>query len=94
MGGDAGGRSASGGELQFGMDRDLLCTAGPDGIFTSLNAAWERLLGWSREELMSRPFVEFVHPDDVQRTVEAAAHITEADFELVEFENRWVSGCS
>ena len=83
------GRSASGGELQFGMDRDLLCTAGADGIFTSLNAAWERLLGWSREELMSRPFVEFVHPDDVQRTVEAAARITEADFELVEFENRY-----
>lgn len=76
-------------ELGFSMERDLLCTADMSGRFTSLNAAWERALGWSREELMARPFIEFVHPDDVAPTAEAAASLAEPDHELHAFENRY-----
>jgi PAS domain S-box-containing protein len=75
--------------LRFDMETDLLCTAGADGYFKSLNAAWERVLGWSREELMARPYIEFVHPDDVARTAAAGARITEVDHELVGFDNRF-----
>jgi PAS domain-containing protein len=53
-------------EFGFEGSRDLVCTASLDGYFLSLNAGWERLLGWTRGELMARPFVEFVHPDDVE----------------------------
>ena len=54
----------------FDIQRDLLCVGDARGYFTSLNASWERLLGWTREELMSRPFIDFVHPSDRERTVE------------------------
>src|SRR5947209_11280445 len=53
----------------FEMTSDLLATISLDGRFTLLNPAWEQLLGWSREELISRPISEFLHPDDVERTL-------------------------
>lgn len=74
--------------VRFDIDRDLLCASGPDGHFSSLNAAWERVLGWSREELMARPLLEFVHPDDVARTAAETGRIGEVDHQLVGFENR------
>ena len=45
----------------FHFERDLLCTVDSNGYFTSLNGGWERLLGWTGEELMSRP-VRGLHP--------------------------------
>src|SRR6187401_1611556 len=75
--------------LRFDMATDLLCTAGADNRFKSLNAAWERVLGWTREELMARPYVEFVHPDDAAATAAEAARIDEVDRELIAFENRF-----
>ena len=42
----------------------LLCVAGVDGYFKRVGPAWTAKLGWSVEELLSRPFAEFVHPDD------------------------------
>jgi PAS domain S-box-containing protein len=75
--------------MRFDMEHDLICTAGLDGYFKSLNAAWERVLGWSRDELMRRPYIDFVHPDDVARTAEEGARIDEVDHELVGFENRF-----
>ena len=74
----------------FDIGRDLLCTTDASGYFTTLNAGWERLLGWTRDELMARPFIEFVHPDDVERTAGAAAKVTSPDYELVDFENRYL----
>jgi PAS domain S-box-containing protein len=55
-------------ERFFTVSRDLLCTAGPDGRLTDLNAAWERTLGYTLEEISSRPFLSFVHPDDREKT--------------------------
>jgi PAS domain S-box-containing protein len=92
MGNDlqAGGNARDAGDaLSFQMDRDLLCTADARGYFTSLNGGWERLLGWSREELMSRPFIDFVHPNDRENTILEAAKVTRSDHELVDFENRY-----
>lgn len=77
-------------ELGFDMSRDLLCTADTRGYFTSLNLGWERLLGWTREELMARPFIDFVHEDDIERTADEAAKVTRPDAELVNFENRYL----
>lgn len=42
----------------------MLCIAGRDGYFKRLSAAWTTTLGWSLKELQSKPFLEFVHPDD------------------------------
>ena len=54
-----------------------------DGYFTELNPAWERWLGWTREELMAEPFISFVHPDDVEATRERGAAFAEPGSDAV-----------
>src|SRR6478672_814846 len=53
----------------FEMTSDLLATISLDGHFTLLNPAWERLLGWTREELQANPIQQHLHPDDVEQTL-------------------------
>jgi PAS domain S-box-containing protein len=55
-------------ERFFELSIDMLCVLGFDGHFKRLNPAWERTLGFTIAELTSRPFLEFVHPDDRDRT--------------------------
>ena len=72
----------------FALSRDLLCFAGFDGYFKNLNPAWQSVLGFSLDELESRPFLDFVHPDDRAATQEAAAQLMKGG-EVVHFENRY-----
>ncbi len=72
----------------FSMSNDLLCTASFDGYFTSVNEAWSAVLGYSREELLGRPYAELVHPEDLERTNEVAAGLADPSV-LVNFENRY-----
>jgi PAS domain S-box-containing protein len=74
-------------ERVFTMSLDLLCIAGFDGYLKRVNPAWMRLFGFTEQELLSRPFIEFVHPDDRARTEEAVQVLATGE-ELVEFENR------
>lgn len=57
--------------IYFHLSLDLVCIAGSDGYFQKLNPAWETILGWTSEALMSRSWIEFVHPDDVEATLTA-----------------------
>src|SRR5262249_34482559 len=52
---------------------DMLCTVGFDNCFKQVNPSWEKTLGWAREELASRPYLELVHPDDRAATLAEAA---------------------
>jgi diguanylate cyclase (GGDEF)-like protein/PAS domain S-box-containing protein len=72
----------------FSMSNDLLCTVNFQGYFTDVNESWTTLLGHSREELLAAPFERYVHPDDIERTREAAAGLV-VPSELVNFENRY-----
>jgi len=67
---------------------NLLCIAGTDGYFKHLNPAWEMTLGYTREELLSRPYLEFVHPDDREATISEAKHVASGRSTL-SFENRY-----
>ena len=73
----------------FDTSPDLLATADFGGYFKELNPAWETTLGYTRQELTSNPFVEFVHPDDRQRTVAEAARLEQPGTETVNFKNRY-----
>ena len=48
----------------FNYALDLYCIADFDGYFKQVNPAWESTLGWTNEELLTRPYMEFIHPDD------------------------------
>jgi PAS domain S-box-containing protein len=72
----------------FSVTLDLLCIANTGGYFLRLNPAWEKVLGYSREEFMANRFYDFVHPDDLAGTQEAVSKLA-SQRELVHFENRY-----
>jgi len=72
----------------FDLSMDLLCIAGGDGYFKRLNPAWERALGFSREELCSKPFIQFIHPDDRARTQDVMEKLLRGQ-PAINFENRY-----
>ena len=72
----------------FSLSLDLMCVAGFDGYFKRVNPAWQRLLGYTTEELLSRPYVDFIHPDDRMPSM-AEADKLEGGGQLIAFENRF-----
>jgi PAS domain S-box-containing protein len=76
-------------ERIFDLSLDILCIAGLDGYLKRVNPSFERTLGYSRSELTSRPFVEFVHREDRERSLAALDELARGQ-EVVEFENRYV----
>jgi PAS domain S-box-containing protein len=75
-------------ELFFNLLTDLAVIAHKDGYFTKVNPAWEKTLGYTAEEVMSVPFIEFVHPDDRARTLEEAG-LQSAEYRTRKFVNRY-----
>jgi PAS domain S-box-containing protein len=73
----------------FDLSLDMLCIAGMDGYFKQVNPAWEATLGFTAEEMLGRPFIDFIHPDDVDATNEKYATQIEEDKDVVQFENRY-----
>ncbi|OPY37172.1 MAG: sensory histidine kinase AtoS [Methanoregula sp. PtaU1.Bin051] len=61
----------------FSVNLDLLCIADTDGNFHHINAAWESTLGYNHEELMAYRLLDLVHPDDLQKTLDAVAGLAE-----------------
>jgi rsbT co-antagonist protein RsbR len=61
----------------FTATSHLFAICAANGIFREMNPAWERTLGYSTEELCSRPFIELVHPEDRESTARAFAGIVE-----------------
>ncbi|MDB9313120.1 PAS domain S-box protein [Spirulina sp. CS-785/01] len=72
----------------FTVPLDPLCIIGFDGYFQRLNPAWETTLGYTQEELLSTPFIEFIHPDDQERTQAEAKKVGEGQATQW-FENRY-----
>ncbi len=76
-------------ERFFRLSVDMLAVAGFDGFFKRLNPIWEKVLGWSQEELLARPFLDFVHPDDREATAAETAGLS-GGTETISFNNRYL----
>ncbi|WP_437313727.1 PAS domain-containing protein [Sorangium sp. So ce385] len=75
-------------ERLFQVSVGLLVTLDAEGYFRHANPAWERTLGWTPEDMTSRPFIEFVHPEDREATLAEAAALFQGRT-TIRFDNRY-----
>ena len=75
----------------FDESLDLLATTDASGFFTRVNPAWEATIGFTPEELCSRPFLDLVHPDDRAATQTESAHLVDGSRDSVKFRNRYLT---
>jgi eukaryotic-like serine/threonine-protein kinase len=72
----------------FDLTLDLFCIASLEGYFRRLNVNFGKVLGYSEQKLISQPFLDFVHPDDVAGTVDVMQDLLEGK-PVVQFCNRY-----
>ncbi|MDP2875187.1 MAG: PAS domain S-box protein, partial [Holophaga sp.] len=75
-------------ERYFSSSLDLLCIADTGGHFLRLNPEWEKVLGYSLQDLEGRSFLELVHPEDMEGTLAAMSRL-DAQEQVTSFENRY-----
>lgn len=73
----------------FQTSADLMCFADPNGAFIKTNPAFSETLGYTEAELVSKPFIEFVHPGDKQATIDEMARQQQKGITF-NFENRYI----
>jgi len=73
----------------FNLSLDLLSIGNFEGELDQVNPAWTECLGWSAEEIINRPWLDFVHPDDHAATIRTAAEICSGRA-IRDFENRYL----
>jgi len=92
--GDAVASAASGEFTLYDLDRfftyalDMLCIAGTDGFFKRVNPSFERTLGWTADEMLQKPFVDLIHPDDRAETLAEVGRLA-TGMPTLSFENRF-----
>jgi PAS domain S-box-containing protein len=72
----------------FRLSRDQMGIATKNGYFKELNPAFEKTVGFSFEELTSKPLLDFVHPDDLEATLQVLKN-ARLGVSTAEFENRF-----
>jgi PAS domain S-box-containing protein len=73
----------------FTLSSDLIAVANFDGYFTRVNPAVRRILGYTEEEFLARPYLDFVHPGDRARSLAEAAAIARGE-PTPAFESRYM----
>lgn len=77
-------------EYFFELSPDLICIASNDGYFKKINPAVSKTLGYTEEELKSRPIDSFVHPDDRDITSKSRQSVRDNE-PLINFQNRYLT---
>lgn len=75
-------------ERFFQLSNDALCIANTAGYFVQVNPAFERILGYTREEMLAVPYAAFIHAEDAQATAREAAK-SQAGESVLDFRNRY-----
>jgi diguanylate cyclase (GGDEF)-like protein/PAS domain S-box-containing protein len=68
---------------------DVICVVDSDGRFLFVSAGCEQVFGYTRDEMIGKPMIDLVHPDDRERTLQAASEIMEGTEKPI-FENRYI----
>lgn len=74
----------------FSVNLDLLCIADTSGNFIKTNEAWSDILGYSTNELNNRKFLDFIHPEDLESTLDAMKTL-DSGKKVLQFVNRYRS---
>lgn len=76
-------------ERYYELALDLVAVADLEGRFLRVNPAWKRLLGWDEQQLCSRPYFDFLHPEDLAATEDVAADLETDAATATSFRNRY-----
>ena len=74
----------------FNLSCDLHCIIHMDRTFVKVSPAWTKLLGYSEKEFISSSFLDYVHPDDIDRSKVTGKELDEQGL-MSSFENRYVT---
>ncbi|MCC5922901.1 MAG: PAS domain-containing protein [Crocinitomicaceae bacterium] len=74
----------------FDASLDLQCIANENGYFIKVSPSWTEITGYSEMELCSQPFTNFVHPEDLNNTIEETKSLTQGN-DSVNFQNRYIT---
>lgn len=75
-------------EQLFSLSTELMCVIDYDGFLKDVNPAWTKLLGYKRHELVGKPFINFVHPQDRDASLEVFSQVING-VKITTFENRY-----
>ncbi|OJU98039.1 MAG: hypothetical protein BGO12_21340 [Verrucomicrobia bacterium 61-8] len=73
----------------FQLSPDLLCIADFSGKFRRVNQAFTTVLGYPEKDFLERPFLDFIHPDDLEKTQKVMADFQSSGSPVRHFENRY-----
>ena len=73
----------------FNESKDLACIANLEGYFTYVNPSFTETLGYSKKELLTEPYITFVHPEDARKTFLEVELIRFNKNSTIKFENRY-----
>jgi PAS domain S-box-containing protein len=77
-------------ERLFALSQDILCVSSSDGFFKIVSPAFTQVLGWTEQELLSTPYIDLVHPEDVPATLLEVERQVLAGEKVLLFENRYL----
>lgn len=72
----------------FNKTKDLICIASLDGYFTKINEAFSKSLGYTEEELFSKQFINFIHPEDLDKTLKEIENLNKGQ-NTINFSNKY-----